>query len=190
MPIHTVTSSPEAIKVVLENVPRHLLAAPANSRSRAMAESMDNVSVTQPHRVFVASLADVLAKQVLANASESTTRYFLVDNDSEPFAAAEVSGQDFAHVNEGPFVGGTARAMIAAEELGQTAPHDYELRLLRIPSLYTVAVWLSAAADDILIPAEPAPAPLVADRPYNEADFTNALMPLAEVRSRAADSMG
>jgi hypothetical protein len=148
-----------------------------------MASVTHEVSVTQPHRVFTATLNDVLVGRVLANAQETTWRYFLVHKGEEPFASAEVAGNEIANVNEGPFVQGTAVAMIAAEQLDAPRHRDYELRLLRIPALYTVAVWLTAEGDDLLIPADPAPEPLVANQPYTEASFVEALRPLAEVRS-------
>lgn len=189
MAIYLPRSSPEEIEIVRASVPTLFTAAPAGSRMRAMAELTRQVSVSGPHRVFVATLQDVMAGQVLANAREAAKRYFLVHTDDEPFAAAEVAGNQFAHVNEGPFVQSTARSMIVAEQLDAVQERDYELRLLRIPALYTVAVWLSSTSDDILIPSDPVPAPLRPDTPYTEEDFTEALKPLAEVRSQAQDSM-
>jgi hypothetical protein len=189
MAIHLAESSPTEIETVLANVPNHLNAAPPGSLMRAMSEVTDQVSVTQPHRVFVATLEDILSGRLLAGAREATTRYFLVHADNEPFAAAEVSGAQFIHLNEGPFVEGTARAMVAAEQLDATNERDYELRLLRIPAVYVTAVWLASPSDDILIPADPAPEPLIAGQAYNEVAFTGALKPFAAMRSNIADNM-
>jgi hypothetical protein len=155
-----------------------------------MAVSVPDVKVSPPHRVFSATLQDVMGGRVLTNALETSWRYFLVHGDSEPFAAAEVTGDDLSHVNEGPFVQGSANAMIAAEQLDATRQRDYELRLLRIPALYTVAIWLTSPDDDVLIPAEPAPEPLVANQSYDEAHFTDALRPLAELRLQSDDMTG
>jgi hypothetical protein len=95
-----------------------------------------------------------------------------------------------SHVNEGPFVAGTASAMVKAEEIAAASHRDYELRLLRIPALYTTAVWLNAPDDDVLIPAAPAPAPLAANESYDEEGFTSALQPLAETRNSADETSG
>jgi len=190
MAIFTMGGTPEAIRTVLENVGTHLGHAPEGSTMRAMGMATERVSVSQPHRVFSATLEDVMADRLLANARETTTRFFLVRDADEPFATAEVRGAEFDHLNEGPFVLGTARAMVAAEQLDASTQRDYEMRLLRIPALYTVAVWLASPADNILIPAAPAPEPLIADRPYDERAFTDALRPLAETRGRADERMG
>ncbi|HYU25686.1 MAG TPA: hypothetical protein VEO74_10815 [Thermoanaerobaculia bacterium] len=165
-----------------------LLNAAPGGKMRAMAEALPEVNVTHPHQVFSATIADVLAGLVLANARETTWRFFLVHRGDEPFAAAEVAGDALSHVNEGPFVDGTASAMIKAEQYAASNEHNYEMRLLRIPALYTLAVWLTAPGDDVLIPAAPAPAPLVANEVYREESFTSALRPLAEIRNAADET--
>jgi hypothetical protein len=182
MAIHLPEAPPEALEAVRRDAPALLNAAPGGTM-RAMAADLPQVNVTQPHRVFTATLQDVLDRRVLANARETTWRYFLVQNDNEPFAAAEVAENAVSHVNEGPFVRGTADAMVRAEQAGGGSAQTYELRLLRIPALYTIAVWLRAPGDDLLIPAAPAPPPLVANETYREESFTTALLPLAQTRN-------
>jgi hypothetical protein len=46
------------------------------------------------------------------------------------------------HVNAGPFVEGFVRAVPAAEHSSEADADDYEVRELRIPALYVVALWL------------------------------------------------
>jgi len=183
MPIHLPSPPPDGIEIVQRDAPTLLSAAPHDSAmSRSVTAGAPEVKVTQPHRVFSATIDDVLRGRVLVNARETTWLYFLVHQDNEPFAAAEVRDHELLHVNEGPFIKGTADAMTAAVDVAAAQSPDYELRLLRIPALYTVAVWLAASGEDVLIPAEPAPPPLVAKQAYAEAAFTDALRPLAELR--------
>jgi hypothetical protein len=189
MAIHLPEPPPNTLDVVRREAPRLLQGAPGGTM-RAMAESLPDVNVTQPHCVYNATIADVLSARVLANAVETSWRVFLVHQDNEPFAAAEVAGESLSHVNEGAFVAGTASAMVAAEQFAAGSHRDYELRLLRIPALYVKAVWLHAPDDDVLIPSAPAPEPLVANQTYDEKGFTDALRPLAETRNSVADTEG
>ncbi|PYQ31389.1 MAG: hypothetical protein DMF56_05705 [Acidobacteria bacterium] len=137
----------------------------------------DTVRLAPIHRVFTATLADVLAGRVLNAAQESAWR------DVTAGAAAEVASRNgefvITSINEGPFVAATADALETARQLDG----DYELRVLSIPAVYVVALWLYADAGSILIPLSPAPSGLTANQPYNESSFTEALRPLAEKRS-------
>jgi hypothetical protein len=189
MPIQLPSAPPEALAAVQQNVPRSLQASPPGSAFFAASAAPQGVNVSQPHRVFVASLDDVLSGNVLRNAAETAWRFFLMNAGDDAFATSEVTGSTVTQINEGPFVQGTASAMIAAEGLDAVRTRDYELRLLRIPALYTLAVWLTAPGDDILVPAAPATPPLVPNQPYNEAQFTAALLPLATKR-KAVDETG
>jgi len=154
-----------------------------------MSENAFEIRVSQPHRVFLATADDILAGDVTSNPRGTTWRYFLVDSNNEVFAAAEVDGETLSNVNEGLFVQGSANAMIAAEQFAAGRAHDYELRLLSIPAVYTMAVWLKSPGEDVLFPSDPAPSPLVANEPYDEGRFTDALRPLAKQRREAGDMM-
>ncbi len=89
MAIHLPEAPPETLEIVRRDAPALLNAAPGG-KMRAMAEALPEVNVTHPHQVFSATIADVLAGLVLANARETTWRFFLVHRGDEPFAAAEV----------------------------------------------------------------------------------------------------
>ena len=128
------------------------------------------------HRVYTATLADVLAGRVLNAAQESAWREVTAGAAAE--AALRNGEFVITSINEGPFVAATGDALEIARQLDG----DYELRVLSIPAVYTVALWLHAI-DDILIPLAPAPSGLTANQPYNESEFTAALRPLAEKRS-------
>ena len=54
---------------------------------------------------------------------------------------------------------------------------NYEVRMLRVPALYVVALWLKDldGDDDLIVPLVPAPAFLEAGRAYREAEFLDTL---------------
>ena len=130
-----------------------------------------------PHQVFTATLADVLDSRIVLSAQEMAWREVAGGEARE--VAPRDTGYVQTSVNEGPFVAATAEALEIAEQLDG----DYELRVLNIPSVYVVALWLYADSGSILIPMSPAPSGLTANQPYDEPSFTEALRPLAEKRS-------
>ncbi|WP_438290917.1 hypothetical protein [Streptomyces sp. HUAS TT7] len=102
----------------------------------------------------------------LADAEPVAWRY-LVRHGSDAVALAETvrdaSGEHvFSQLGYGPFVAGTAAALDAASG----HPGDAEVRLLHIPAVHLIAVWLHAEAADALIPAAPAPPGTEAGRTY------------------------
>ncbi|AXK37467.1 hypothetical protein DVA86_19105 [Streptomyces armeniacus] len=109
--------------------------------------------------------------------------------------AAEVmmsaEGWSFAHFREGPYVSSTERAMEQAGAL----PLPYQPRLLSVPELYMLTLWLhgdadadpaegSPAASDLLIPLAPAPPGIAAHQPHR----VDALLPLLTHRLVASSS--
>jgi len=79
---------------------------------------------------------------------------------------------------------------MAAEELPQVLENDYELRILRIPSVYFYGLWLWRRDDAWLIPAAPAPAALRPNSAYREAELIDRLRDLAKERALARDREG
>ncbi len=58
----------------------------------------------------------------------------------------------FASLNYGPFVPGTVEAIRAAEQM--TIP-DSDVRVLEVPALYLVALWLAHGNESTLVPIAP-----------------------------------
>ncbi len=152
----------------------HLADAPPDAvsalRAALASHVKESVGLSAPHPVYIAAAQDVVDGRVLANARLTGWRA-IASKDGEPRAAVETDGS----VNEGPFVAGTVEAVGVAEQRFGADARDYELRLLRIPAVYAVAIWLHAEDDDLLIPVAPAPASLRANEPAAEAAFTAAL---------------
>ncbi|MDB1089389.1 hypothetical protein PJ985_17635 [Streptomyces sp. ACA25] len=93
---------------------------------------------------------------------------YLLELNSRAVGAAETmltaDGWAFSHFSEGPFTASTREALGQADSL----PADYQPRLLSVPELYMLTLWLHAdtgadpqegspAAPDLLVPLAPAP---------------------------------
>ncbi|MET9732434.1 hypothetical protein ABZZ79_17850 [Streptomyces sp. NPDC006458] len=102
---------------------------------------------------------------------------FLIFSGDRALAAAETrltpDGWAFAHFFEGPYIASTERALRQAE----TLPQAYQPRLLSIPGLYMLTLWLHGdceadgsagrpGAADLLVPLAPAPPGIAAHRPH------------------------
>jgi hypothetical protein len=133
-----------------------------------------NLSLTAPHRVFTGELS-TLADAEDANAAFVHTAWrMLVEEAGEVYAAAECHGFPQApdssvttELNRGPFVQATASVIAEMEGHPQFRDADYELRLLRVPALYLVALWLHGEDGGYSVPLPPAPTPFEARRPYD-----------------------
>jgi hypothetical protein len=114
---------------------------------------------------------------------------FLIHDGKGPVAAAETmltpDGWAFSRFFEGPYIGSTERALAHAEAL----PTAYQPRLLSVPDLYMLTLWLHGdtsadasvgrpAATDLLVPLAPAPPGIAAHRPHRAAD----LLPVLTLR--------
>jgi hypothetical protein len=111
---------------------------------------------------------------------------FLIRCGDRAVAAAETmltpDGWAFSHFFEGPYVASTERALRQAEAMQQS----YQPRLLSVPGLYMLTLWLHGdltadgatghpAATDLLVPLAPAPPGIAAHRPHRVADLLPAL---------------
>ncbi|CAM5601433.1 hypothetical protein ACWD5B_27565 [Streptomyces tanashiensis] len=125
----------------------------------------------------------------LAPRTRLTGWRFLIRNGDRAIAAADTmltpDGWAFAHFFEGPYVSATERALLQAEAL----PATYRPRLLSVPELYMLTLWLQAdpeadgttvapAAADLMVPLAPAPPGIAAHRPYQVSD----LLPVLSTR--------
>ncbi|WP_328559315.1 hypothetical protein [Streptomyces coelicoflavus] len=97
-------------------------------------------------------------------------------------AAAETmltaDGWAFSHFFEGPYVASTERALRQADSMAQS----YQPRLLSVPELYMLTLWLHGdcaadaaaghpAATDLLVPLAPAPPGIAAHLPHRVAEL-------------------
>jgi hypothetical protein len=137
----------------------------------------------------------------LTPAGASATRLagwrFLIRCGERAVAAADTmltpDGWAFSHFFEGPYIASTEQALRQAETMSQ----PYQPRLLSLPSLYMLTLWLHGdcsadgaagqlAATDVLVPLAPAPPGIAAHRPHRVSD----LLPVLTHRATPAPLLG
>jgi hypothetical protein len=190
MALHTAVPDPEVVEVVRGHLAQ--LVGRPEFRERALARANPlGIALAAPHDVYVLGLDELAAGTRLADARLVAHRFLVLD-DSAALASAEVAADDHGGfmVTEGPYVEGTVRAIEGAE--ARTDATDAEVRLLRIPALYLVALWLHEpdGEGDLLVPVDPAPRPLEAGRYYSSDELLSELARMARRRADGPDDAG
>jgi hypothetical protein len=169
--------SEEAVRGALA----HFAGVPQAQLHALQGTQPDQLAPTVPHEVFNLGLDDLRAGgRALASSQGGGWRY-LLEQDAEVVASAETvagpgGGTQFSHFNSGPFVAGTTAALAVAEGLPQTTAGSFELRLLHVPALYTMALWLHGKGDDdLLVPLAPTQDGIEANRAYPAAELLDIL---------------
>ncbi|MFL6115777.1 MAG: hypothetical protein ACJ786_31180 [Catenulispora sp.] len=121
----------------------------------------DQLDLSTPHQVFTVGLDAITSGAGLAAAQPVGWR-FLVMNNGQLVASAETTQapdgtNEASQFTEGPFVDATDKALHDLRKLPQLEAAGFELRLLRIPALYVMALWLHAPTTDLLVPLAPSP---------------------------------
>ncbi|MEU6575786.1 hypothetical protein [Streptomyces sp. NPDC046805] len=131
------------------------------------------------------------------SATRLTGWRFLIRCGDRAVAAAETKltpdGWAFGHFFEGPYITSTERALRHAEAMQQ----PYQPRLLSVPGLYMLTLWLHGditadgaeghpEAADLLVPLAPAPPGIAAHQPLRVAE----LLPVLTHRVRPAPTAG
>ncbi|MFF5037410.1 hypothetical protein [Nocardia salmonicida] len=121
----------------------------------------DQLDLSTPHQIFTLGLDDITAGAGLDAARPVGWRYLVVDG-AQIIASAETTlapdgTQEMAQFTEGPFVLATDKALKIVRKLPQLAAAGFELRLLRIPALYVMALWLHSPFVELLVPLDPSP---------------------------------
>jgi hypothetical protein len=162
MPLH-IPEAPETATAVVSSTVR-AFAESGNFRLPALRSATGPLQVMQSHQVFTLDLTDLVAGRGLQAARPSGWR-FLIQDGEKVVAAAEtvVTGISAEHLfsgfSEGPFAPSTADAIRTAQRLPDVERGEFELRLLRVPALYFMAVWVydTGGKGDLLLPLAPAP---------------------------------
>ncbi|GLZ78071.1 hypothetical protein Afil01_28780 [Actinorhabdospora filicis] len=121
----------------------------------------EQLDMSTPHRVYTMSLDDVASGGGLDRARAGGWRY-LIEDGGQLIASAEATqtadGEfELSQFTEGPFVAATDKAVKAVRKLPALVADGFELRLLRVPALYMMALWLHSAAADLMVPLAPSP---------------------------------
>lgn len=182
--------SDSALETIRDGVAR--LADRPEYRDRALgAARAEPLELVAPHDVYTLGL-DALAEGTGLGAAQPVGRRVLIMRAQEPVATAELDDPDGAGgltATEGPFTEATAKAISEVESWPAVVEGDYELRVLRLPALYFMALWLKdrSDGDDLIVPLAPAPVGIEAGRSYDEEELLGVLRDRARWRLDAAD---
>lgn len=177
-------------------MPLHIPAAPA-AAERSVRAALHSAAPRSSHplhlnRVTLTPALPLPVYRLMPTTSpdelprtQLTAWRFLLERGGRAVGAAEVmltaDGWAFSHFSEGPYIASTERAVRRAESL----PGSRQPRLLSVPELYMLTLWLHAdtgealpggspAPQDVLIPMAPAPPGIAAD----EVIHVSSLVPL------------
>ncbi|MEV0222054.1 hypothetical protein [Streptomyces sp. NPDC050704] len=180
MPLHVPPAPAPALRTVLTALGSPTAVREARTPSLRTAQGPATPELPLPVHVL----------DRITPAGASATRLagwrFLIRCGGRAVAAAETrltpDGWAFSHFFEGPYVTATERALRQAETMTETTAQPYQARLLSVPELYMLTLWLHGdyaadgaeghpAATDLLVPLAPAPPGIAAHRPHRVAEL-------------------
>jgi hypothetical protein len=185
--LHTPDLPEPALRAIREGVD-HLAGRPEYGDRGLGGADPAALEAAVPHDVYTLGLDAIAGGKGLGSA-EPVGRRVLVMEGARAVAAAELTdpeaGQGFS-ATEGPYTETTARAVREVEGWPVVADGEYDLRLLRLPALYLMALWLKDRDGDadLLVPLDPAPTGIEAGRGYAADEL------LGELRERARSLLG
>ena len=180
MPLHVPPAPAPALRSVLTALGSPPAVREARTPSLRSAEGPAVLELPLPLHVLERITAEGTPETRLAGWR------FLIHCQERAVAAAETrltaDGWTFSHFFEGPYIASTEIALRQAEAVGQ----PFQPRLLSVPELYMLTLWLHGdcasdgttghpAATDVLIPLAPAPPGIAAHRPHRVAELLPAL---------------
>jgi hypothetical protein len=177
MPLHVPPAPAPALRTVLTALGSPTAVREARTPSLRNAQGPATPDLPLPVHVL-----DRIDPAGAAPATRLAGWRFLIRCGERAVAAAETrltpDGWAFSHFFEGPYVTATERALRQAETITQS----YQARLLSVPELYMLTLWLHGdctadgtegrpAATDLLVPLAPAPPGIAAHRPHRVAEL-------------------
>ena len=155
----------------------------AGIQSRKEIASLDQ-KIAVP--IYYLGLGELKDKKDVSTAKHVSWRYLIKHKGKEVASADAFIDKDgtskFSHVNEGPLVSGLVSALKIANSEAILQRNDFEVRILMVPALYVAALWLvdSRLIQDYVVPFEPSPANITANRLVMVDRFIRTLHGLAE----------
>ncbi|SEP86205.1 hypothetical protein SAMN04487983_100227 [Streptomyces sp. yr375] len=184
MPLHVPPAPAPALRSVLTALGSPTAVREARTPSLRTAQGDATPELPLPLHVL-----DHISPEGVATTRLAGWR-FLIRCGDRAVAAAETrltpDGWAFSHFFEGPYIASTELALRQAES---TTTQPYQARLLSVPGLYMLTLWLhgDSASDgtsgvpdpaDLLVPLAPAPPGIAAHRPHRVAE----LLPVLTLR--------
>ncbi|MDO0928726.1 hypothetical protein QQY24_26155 [Streptomyces sp. TG1A-8] len=191
MPLHVPPAPAPALRSVLT-----ALGSPSAVREARTPALRAAQGPTTPELPLPVHVLDRITPQGLSATRLAGWR-FLIRCGERAVAAADTmltaDGWAFSHFFEGPYIASTERAVQQAEAL----PQPYQPRLLSVPGLYMLTLWLHGdcaaeaaeghpVASDLLVPLAPAPPGISAHRPHRVAE----LLPVLTHRATPVPLLG
>jgi len=138
-------AGPPAGPAVLEQALRHLSTRPSDPLSTTIGA----VNASRPVEVFTLKLDDIHGSNFLGKAVSTGWRYLVVGDG--PVAMADVRGTmpEFANLTRGKLAERFEEAANLAQSTYGASATQFEIRVLEVPSLYVIALWLRAEAEQI-----------------------------------------
>jgi hypothetical protein len=178
----------------------HMAGQPAEQlNALAGAAAPDQLEMEAPHEVYTLGLDQVTSGVDLEKVVPSGWRYMLRHEGAAVAVAQtmiDAGGRPaFAQFNSGPFVASTQEALGRAEEYaGGAGDADIEPRLLHVPALHALALWLHSGdgTSDVVLPMAPTPPGIDATQRYSVTDYLSALRQAAATvdPAQASDTTG
>jgi len=164
-----------------------------NAEERGERAGRARPRITERYAVFSAQLEDVLpdGRGLLQADRPTSWQYVVRDRNGVIVALSEVANGtpcQYASQQSPVVAEAVLKAIQDAEKLDAVKQSDYELRILRVPELYLLAVWLHAPNDDVLLPVRPFTRILGDGSSFTEKQVVAALRPLAQVRAATPDA--
>jgi hypothetical protein len=165
-------------------------AQPSVAASVVAEAGPQNLTTAAPHQVYFVGLSDLAEGRLLSAAQLKGWHYIIFEGD-RTLATAELRIGDgdalhFSNVNRGPFAASIVEGVGRVESLDEVRDDDFELRVLDIPGLYVVALWLHGPRE-IIVPLPPAPEALEPFGRYEENAIIERLRGRAEQRLQFDD---
>ncbi|MFF3643167.1 hypothetical protein [Streptomyces sp. NPDC002564] len=176
MPLHVPPAPAPALRSVLA-----ALGSPTAVREARTPSLRTAQGPTSPELPLPVHVLDRITPEGTAPTRLAGWR-FLIRSGERALAAADTmltpDGWAFSHFFEGPYIASTERALRHAEAM----PMPCQPRLLSVPELYMITLWLHRdctddgaegplAASDLLVPLAPAPPGIAAHRPHRVAEL-------------------
>ncbi|MET8662354.1 MULTISPECIES: hypothetical protein [Streptomyces] len=184
MPLHVPPAPAPALRSVLA-----ALGSPTAVREAKTSALRSVQGPLSPELPLPVHVLDRISPTRTAPLTRLTAWRFLIRSEGRAVAAADTvltpDGWAFSHFFEGPYLASTELALRQAEGSSTAC----QVRLLSIPELYMLTLWLHGdteadpaegvlAPTDVLVPLAPAPPGIAAHRPHRVAD----LLPVISLR--------
>ena len=156
----------------------------------------DGLCLSTPHRIAVLTARSITARKTWTQHIGTAGWRFLIHDGDEVVATADtVSGEDgehrFGHINEGPLVAGTTRAIIWAEQHPTIRAGSFEPIFVLAPELSVALLLLkhrAAGGDDYVTALPPLFAGLKDRELLDPKQVINSLRPMLARRDAHAKS--